>query len=103
MILLYITCKDKQEAEKISRVLLKKRLIACSNVFPIESYFWWKGKIEKDKEVVLIAKSLEEKFEKIKEEVKKIHSYVVPLIEQIKVDQVNEPYLRWLKDEVKER
>lgn len=103
MILIYLTCRDKREAKKISQHLLKKRLIACSNVFPIESYFWWKGKIERSREVVLLAKSLEKKFEEIKKEIKAIHSYEVPLIEEIKVDQVNKAYLKWLKDEVKEK
>jgi uncharacterized protein involved in tolerance to divalent cations len=28
------------------------------NIFPIESYYWWQGKIEKAKEWVVIAKTL---------------------------------------------
>jgi len=48
MILTYITCKDKSEARKISEHLLKKRLIVCDNIFPIESMHWWKDKIKFD-------------------------------------------------------
>ena len=37
MILIYITCKDKEEAKKISKHLLEKKLIACTNMTPIET------------------------------------------------------------------
>lgn len=101
MIFTYITCKDMKEAKKISKHLLQKKLIACTNIFPMESFYWWKGKINEDKEVVVIAKSLEEKFEEIKKEVKKVHSYDVPCILKIKVDEGNEEYLHWIEKEVK--
>ncbi len=100
MILVYITCKDKEEAEKISKHLLEKRLVACSNMFPIDSFYWWEGKINEDNEVVLIAKTLEEKFEEVKKEVKKIHSYEVPCILKIKAEG-NEEYLKWVENEVR--
>lgn len=100
MILIYITCKDKEEAKKISQHLLKKRLIACANMFPIRSSYWWKGEIEETKEFVIIAKTLEEKFLEILEEVKKIHSYEIPCILKIRVEEVNEEYLKWIKEEV---
>ncbi len=58
MILTYITCKEKSEARKISEHLLKKRLIACAK-FQIESMYWWKDKINEEKEFVVIAKTLE--------------------------------------------
>ena len=80
MILVYITCKDEEEAVKISKHLLNKKLIACSNMHPIRSMYWWNGKIQDDKEFVIIAKTKEKNYEKIKEEVKKLHSYDVTCI-----------------------
>lgn len=99
MIFVYITCKDGKEAKKISAHLLKKRLIACANIFPIDSLYLWGGKIEKTKEVVLIAKTLEEKFSEVKKEVTKIHSYEIPCIEKIKTE-TNSEYSEWVKKEV---
>lgn len=96
---IYITNPDRKTAKKIALRLLKKRLIACANIFPIESVYWWKGKIENAKEVVLILKT-KEKFNKIKNEVKKIHPYSIPCI--IKFDvEANEEYENWLKRETK--
>ena len=100
MTLVYITCKDEEEAVRISKHLLNKRLIACSNMHPIRSMYWWKGKIEDENEVAIIAKTLGKNYDKIKEEVKKIHSYDVPCI--LKIDaEANESYEEWVNEEVK--
>ena len=100
MTLIYITCKDNEEAEKISKRLLEKRLIACANLHPIRSLYWWEGKIQDNNETVIIAKTLEKNYNKIKEEVKKMHSYDVPCI--LKIDaEANESYDKWVKEEVK--
>ncbi len=100
MILIYITCKDEEEAVKISKHLLNKKLIACSNIHPTRSMYWWKEKIQDDKEFVIIAKTLEKNYKKIKEEVKKLHSYQIPCILKINAE-ANESYEKWVNEEVK--
>ncbi|MBW2993135.1 divalent-cation tolerance protein CutA [Candidatus Woesearchaeota archaeon] len=100
MIMLYITCKNNAEAEKIARHLIGKKLAACANIFPIKSIYRWKGKIVNEKEVVLIAKSMRNKFENIKKEVKAIHSYDVPCIEMLNT-KANKDYEKWIKGEIK--
>lgn len=99
-VFIYITNPTKKEAKKIAQYLLKKRLIACANIFPISSLYWWKGKIVDEKEVVLIGKTIGANFEKIKKEVEKIHSYSIPCIIKIPVSS-NKKYFNWLKKEVK--
>lgn len=100
MVLVYITCKNKAEAKKISLALLKKRLIACSNIFPIASMYWWNKKIINDKEYVILAKTTEKNYKKIEKEVKKIHSYKIPAIIKINA-KTNKDYEKWVKKEVK--
>jgi len=99
-IFVYITNSNKREAKKVASHLLKKRLISCANIFPINSLYWWKGKIEKANEHVLIVKTLEKNFKRIKREVKKIHSYSVPCITKINVE-ANKEYERWIRKEVR--
>ena len=99
MTLVYITCKNKKEAEKISKHLLVKRLIACANIFPIKTMYWWNNKIINDKENVIIAKTSNKNFKKLEIEVKKIHSYEIPCI--LKLDAIaNEEYEDWVKKEI---
>lgn len=95
MVLVYITCKSNKEAEKISRNLLEKKLIACANIFPIKSMYWWENEIVEDNEHVIIAKALD--FEEVKKAVKRIHSYSVPCILKIDVEANNE-YMKWVRN-----
>ena len=95
-----ITCKDGKEAEKISRHLLEKRLIACSNIFPINSMYWWEGKIQNDNETVIIAKTSSKNFPKAEKEVKKLHSYKVPCILRIGA-KANKDYEEWADNEIR--
>ncbi len=98
MTLVYITCRNEKEAVKISKYLLEKRLIACSNIHPIRSLYWWKGKIQDEKEYAIIAKTIDKNYKKIKKEISRIHSYDVPCILKINAE-ANESYERWVKKE----
>lgn len=95
----YVTAKDEEEAKKIANHLLAKRLIACANMFNIKSLYWWKGKIENDDEVVLIMKTQKEHKERIVNEVKALHSYEMPCIEFLPIEDGNPDYLAWIKNE----
>lgn len=101
MILIYITCKNKAEAKRIGLVLVKKRLAACCNIFPVDSIYHWKSKVVRDREVVLIVKTLKKNSKRVEREVKKIHSYTVPFIAEIPIKRVNPEYLNWANKEVK--
>lgn len=101
MIFIYIVCPNKKEARKIGQTLLRARLVACLNIFPVESAYWWQGKIVKDKEVVLIAKTLKKNFKKVETMIKKIHSYQTPCIGALPIIKVNQKYFNWLKKEIK--
>jgi periplasmic divalent cation tolerance protein len=96
MRIIYITAKDFEEARKISLHLLNKKLIACSNVFPINSFYFWNNELQEDKEFVVLVKTKENYYKKIEEEIKKIHSYDIPAIYSWKVDKINKDYLKWL-------
>lgn len=95
--LLYITCKDKEEADRISKHLISLKLAACTNSFQMKSTYPWQGKVESGKEVVLIAKTKESLVEEATKEVETMHSYDVPCILKISLDDVNPAYRDWLE------
>ncbi len=96
---MYITNHAEKEARRIARRLLKKRLIACANIFPIQSLCLWAKKIAKEKEFVLIAKTTNSCFEGVKNEVEKEHSYSIPCTVRVPVSS-NKKYFEWLESEV---
>jgi len=93
----YITCSSKEEAEKIAEILVNERLAACVSYFPITSVFEWEGKIQNEEEHALICKTTENKFLQLKKRAKEIHSYEVPAILAIKIQDGNEEFLAWVR------
>lgn len=98
MTLLYSPLPSRAAAKKIARHLLKKRLICCANIFPIESMYWWNGKIASEKEVVLLAKTTGALLLKAKKELEAMHPYDVPCVLTMRAG-VNAAYERWMERE----
>ena len=97
-----MTSPDKEEAKNIARSLLEERKAACVSIFPKgESYFWWDGKIDREEEFLIIAKTREELFPDLIEIVKNIHSYDVPEIIALPITGGSRDYLDWLGEETR--
>lgn len=96
MLLCYITCESVAQAKSIGKHLMDKKLCACVNIFPdMQPMFFWppkSGKIDESKEVVLIAKTIESKYQKLENEIHKIHTYEIPCIFAIPVQHVDKKY-----------
>ncbi len=101
MRIIYITTRNAGEAKKISSHLLKKKLVACVNIFPIESMYWFEGMIQEDVEFVVLAKTLDNNFKKVEKEVVDMHSYDTPAIYSWMPDKVNKKYDDWVKKSCK--
>jgi len=98
-IMVMITCPSKREALKIKKVLLEERKVACINIIPkVESFFWWKGKIDSCLEVLILAKTKSNNLEEIITLVKKIHKYEVPEIIALPIIGGNKEYLKWISE-----
>lgn len=101
-IIVLTTALSKKEAEKISEILLKKKLCACVNIIEgVNSIFWWKGKLDKAKEKLLVIKTKKSFFKKIEKEILKNHSYDVPEIIAISIVAGNKNYLEWIDKSIK--
>ena len=99
-VLLITTVPDENAGEKVAKTLLENRLCACVNIIPgVRSLYWWEGKIQDDKELILFVKTREELAEKVIEKISQVHPYQVPEIIALKLDRVSEPYLKWLFEE----
>ncbi len=98
-IFLYATASSEKESKRIARHLLEKKLIACANIFPINSMYQWKGKITEQNEAVLIMKTAKEKVKAIRKEIEKIHSYTIPCIMELAVSP-NGVYGKWLQEQL---
>ncbi|MGC8771812.1 MAG: divalent-cation tolerance protein CutA [Brevinematia bacterium] len=102
-IVVFITTSSLEEAKKIANYLVENKIAACINIVEkVNSTFFWKGNIENYDESLLIVKTKRSLFNKLKEEVKKLHSYTVPEIIAIPIVEGSEDYLNWIDETVKE-
>jgi periplasmic divalent cation tolerance protein len=101
-VLVYITASSLEEAEKIGKLLVEERLAACVNIIPeIRSFYWWEGKLCRDKEAVILAKTRWEKKDELIKRVKEVHSYTVPGILVLPVEGGLKEFLHYLQEETK--
>ena len=99
--LVYITTKDEEEAKKIGRALVEEKLVACVNFHPINSIYWWQGKIQEESEVAVLAKTKAGLVNEVISRVKELHSYEVPCIISLPVETGYPPYLKWIMESTK--
>ena len=96
----YITFPSKESAEKICSALIEKKLIACSNILPIEAAYWWQGAVQHEQEVLAFVKTVSRLEKNLIEEVERIHPYDTPCIIHWPV-KANEKYSKWVSDSVR--
>ncbi len=96
-IAVFITAPNKEEASRLADMLVERRLAACVQILPaMESVYRWQGKVERQGEVLLIAKTLNSKFADLEREVLALHSYETPEIVAVPLTALSEPYRQWL-------
>ncbi|MGD9232561.1 MAG: divalent-cation tolerance protein CutA [Desulfobacterales bacterium] len=99
--LIYITAGNKDEAVMIGKALISDRLAACVNIIEnMYSMYMWDGKLQDDKETILIAKTTKDRVTYLIEKVNALHSYDCPCIVTLPVSDGNPAFLKWVANEV---
>ena len=87
------TYPNKKSVQKISNELVRSKIAACVNITKISSVYSWQGKIENADEYLAIFKTTQKNITKLKNQIKKTHPYEVPEIAELKLQDLNKPYL----------
>jgi periplasmic divalent cation tolerance protein len=96
-IVVFMTAANGEEATRLADMLVGAHLAACVQILPeMESVYRWQGKIERQAEVLLIAKTTIGKFDDLEREVRALHSYDTPEIVAVPIVTGSAPYLEWL-------
>ncbi|NPU86010.1 MAG: divalent-cation tolerance protein CutA [Syntrophaceae bacterium] len=100
-ILVVTTMESREDAMRIARVTVEKRLAACAQVIgPITSTYWWKERIEEATEWQCLLKAREDRFEALEQAILEIHPYEVPEIVSMPLNRVSSAYREWLRQEL---
>src|SRR5580765_8468350 len=98
-IVVLMTASSFDEAARIAEVLVNQKLAACVQVLPeMQSLYVWKGEVQREREVLMIAKTVRSNFELLERQVRAMHSYETPEIIALPIVAGSERYLEWLAE-----
>jgi periplasmic divalent cation tolerance protein len=101
-IVVLLTAANGEEAVRLADMMIGAHLAACVQILPeMESVYRWEGKIERQPEILLLAKTTRSKFDELEKEVRALHSYETPEIIALPVVAGSAPYLEWLRASLK--
>ena len=93
-----VTAPDKKAARRLAQAALEERLAACANLVPgVESHYWWRGKMERGAEVLLIFKTTSTRLAALEKLVIELHPYDTPELVALALSSGNRRYLDWLE------
>lgn len=97
-IIVLTTCNSSEVASSIAEVLVSNKLAACVNIINnVESVYQWQGKIERDKEILLIIKTRQSLFSQLEQTIQENHDYELPEIIAVPIEAGEQKYLNWIQ------
>ncbi|HET9199176.1 MAG TPA: divalent-cation tolerance protein CutA [Solirubrobacterales bacterium] len=95
------TVGSEEEAGRIARLLVERRLAACVQVVgPIVSRYRWRGAVEEEREWQLLAKTTRAAYEPVEAAIREVHSYDEPEIVAVPIVAGSAGYLAWIGENV---
>jgi periplasmic divalent cation tolerance protein len=98
-----VTAPDIKVARKLAKAALTARLVACANLIPgVESHYWWQGKIESGKEILILFKTTRRNLLALEKLIVKEHPYDTPEFVVLNPSSTTARYLKWWLDSAAE-
>lgn len=95
------TIDSAEGAHRLAEALVDRKLAACVNILPkIASIYRWQGKVEQAEEWLLLIKTTDELFPRLREAIKELHSYEVPECISLAIEDGLPDYLKWIAESV---
>jgi len=100
-IIVFVTCESNEQAESIAQAVVTEKLAACVNVLQgIRSCYVWEGALTWSNEILLLIKTTRGRFEQLQDRIRAMHSYSVPEIIGVTIDDAFEKYIAWIDQSV---
>lgn len=81
---------------------MREKLAVCVNIIKhLESHYFWKGKIERSQECLLLIKAEASSVSKAMDKIEKLHSYECPVIDVVNIEKMNESARKWMEKELR--
>src|SRR6185295_4856482 len=98
-IAIFTTAGSADEARRIARAVVERRLAACAQITEIESFYRWQGAVQNDKEYRILIKTTEAQYASVEAAIRELHSYELPAISSMPFERAFGPYAEWIAAE----
>ena len=100
-IAVFTTTNSLEEARKLTKSLVEQKLAACAQISEIESFYTWDKEVQNHQEFRIMFKTTKDKYKDVEKAILKIHSYDLPAIYAVDVDELYKPYDDWVNESIK--
>lgn len=98
MLAVYTTVGNLEQARALAGELVRRRLVACAQICPIESFYRWRGAVHNEPELRLLLKTTAARYPALQAAVRGLHPYELPAMYAVRVARGSEPYARWVAE-----
>ena len=98
LLAVYTTVGRREDAQRLARALVERRLAACAQISEIESFYVWEGALQREGEFRLLLKTTEERYPAVEAALRELHPYELPAIHAVAVRQAFAPYAAWVEE-----
>ena len=93
----FCTVPNKEQGSLLASSLLSEKLAACINILPgVESHYVWEGKVEVDRELLLMVKTRRSLVPLVTAHIREHHSYDEPEVIAVPITDGSKGYLDWV-------
>ena len=97
IVMLYCTCPDQAEAERIGNAIVEQGLAGCVNCVPgLTSIYKWDGEMKSGTEVLLLIKTAAARVNELTERLVELHPYELPEVIALPITTGLNEYLAWI-------
>lgn len=97
LLAVYTTVARREDAQRIARALVERRLAACAQISEIESFYVWQGALEQAGEFRLLLKTTEAAYPALESALRELHPYELLAIHAVAVEHVSADYAAWVE------
>ena len=97
LIIMQTTLNDRGQAETLAEHVVHARLAACAQVLgPISSFYHWQDAMCKEREYLVVMKTMADKQAALARHICERHPYTAPELIAMPVSCLSPAYLDWL-------
>ena len=97
LIAVYTTVATREDARRIAKALVERKLVACAQISEIESFYSWKGAVHNEPECRILFKTTAEQYAAVDTAIRELHTYELPAIHAVAIEHVFPPYGTWVE------